>query len=51
MQMTEFLRKTLASCEFDQKLDSYVYSVHDLHLEYIKSQLRDDEGSEMVTIQ
>lgn len=46
--MTEFCRKSLATSEFDMTLEKYVYTVHDLQLEYLKSQLRDDEEKEKV---
>jgi hypothetical protein len=46
--MTAFLRKSLAQSEFDQTLDSYVYSVHDLQLDFLKSQLKEDEEREKV---
>ena len=46
--MTEFCRKSLATSEFDMTLENYVYTVHDLQLEYLKSQLRDDEEKEKV---
>ena len=35
--MTEFLKKSLAQSEFDPMLDSYVFSIHDLQLEYLKN--------------
>ena len=35
--MTEFLKKSLAQSEFDAILDRYVFKIHDLHLEYLKS--------------
>ncbi len=44
--MTEFLRKSLAQSEFDPVLDSYVYSVHDLQLDFLKTQLKEDEEKE-----
>ncbi len=47
--MTEFCRKSLAVSEYDMTLDSYVYTIHDLQLEYLKSQLRDDEEKEKVS--
>ena len=46
--MTEFCRKSLAMSEYDMTLESYVYTVHDLQLEYLKIQLRDDEEKEKV---
>ena len=46
--MTEFCRKSLATSEFDMTLENYVYTVHDLQLEYLKSPLRDDEEKEKV---
>ena len=46
--MTEFCRKSLAASEYDMTLESYVYTIHDLQLEYLKSQLRDDEEKEKV---
>ena len=46
--MTEFLKKSLAQSEFDPKLDSYVYSIHDLQLDYLKSKLKNDAGKERV---
>ena len=48
VKMTEFCRKSLATSEFDMTLENYVYTVHDLQLEYLKSQLRDDEEKEKV---
>ena len=50
-KMTEFCRKSLASSVYDMTLEGYVYTVHDLQLEYLKSQLRDDEEKEKVTDQ
>ena len=47
-QMTEFCRKSLATSEYDMTLDCYVYTVHDLQLEYLKSLLKDDEDKEKV---
>jgi len=32
-------------------LESYVYTIHDLQLEYLKSQLRDDEEKEKVNLE
>lgn len=46
--MTEFLKKSLAQSEFDTTLDSYVYSIHDLQLDFIKNQLRSKDGKERV---
>ena len=48
LQMTEFCRKSLATSEYDMTLDCYVYTVHDLQLEYLKSLLKDDEDIEKV---
>ncbi len=47
--MTEFLKKCLAASEYDAQLQSYVYSLHDLHLDYLKAQLRKDTDSERVS--
>ncbi len=44
--MTEFLKKSLAQSEFNPDLDSYVYSIHDLQLDYLKGQLREDPERE-----
>ena len=41
--MTEFLKKSLAASIYDQSLDSYVYSIHILLLDYLKTQLQGDE--------
>ena len=41
--MTEFLKKSLAASVYDQSLDSYVYSIHILLLDYLKTQLQGDE--------
>ncbi len=49
--MTKFCQKSLAVSEFDMTLDSYVYTIHDLQLEYLKSQLRDDEEKEKVNLE
>ncbi len=49
--MTEFCRKSLAASEYDMTLESYVYTIHDLQLEYLKSQLRDDEEKEKVNLE
>ena len=48
--MDEFLKKALASSEFDPVLDSYVYSIHDLQLDYLKNQLQRKEDIERVSI-
>ena len=37
--MDEFLKKSLTQSDFDVNLDSYVYHIHDLQLDYLKSQL------------
>ncbi len=47
--MTEFLKKSMAQSEFDTQLDSYVYSIHDLQLDYLKSHLKDEPEKERVT--
>ena len=47
--MTEFLKKSLAQSEFDTNLNSYVYSIHDLQLDFLKHQLREDPQKEKVT--
>ena len=44
--MTDLLKKSLAESEFDVELDSYIYSIHDLQLDYLKTQLRDDDEKE-----
>ena len=44
--MTEFLKKALATSEFDPTLNAYVYSIHDLQLDYLKGQLKRQEGNE-----
>jgi len=49
-KMTTFCQKSLVSSEYDWTLASYVYTMHDLHLEYLKSQLRDDDEKEKVTL-
>ena len=41
--MTELVKKSLASSEFDQSLESDVYSIHVLLLDYLKTQLNIDE--------
>ena len=41
--MTEFLKKSLAKCEFDPNLETHVYSIHILFLDYLKTGLREDE--------
>ena len=41
--MTELVKKSLAASDFDQGLDSDVYSIHILLLDYLKTQLREDE--------
>ena len=43
--MTEFLKKSLAQSEFDPILDRYVFSIHDLQLEYLKSQIDASQDS------
>lgn len=48
--MTVFCRKSLAESTFDQLLDTHVYHIHDLQLDYLKSSLRDkseDKEKEM----
>ena len=35
--MTDFLKKSLCQSEFDPILDRYVFNIHDLQLEYLKS--------------
>lgn len=35
--MTEFTKKSLANSEFDPDLDSTVFTIHDLQLDYLKS--------------
>lgn len=42
--MTEFLKKSLAQSEFDAILDSYVFNIHDLQLDYLKSQFYHEDG-------
>ncbi len=37
--MDTLLKKSLAECDYDQTLESYVYHIHDLQLDYLKSQL------------
>lgn len=44
--MTEFLKKSLSQSEFDSHLDCYVFTIHDLQLNYLKSQIRQQEDSE-----
>jgi len=44
--MTEFLKKSLAQSEYNSTLDSYVYSIHDLQLDFLKSQFREDREKE-----
>ena len=46
--MTNFMKKSLAQSEYDGTLDSYVYSIHDLQLDYLKSQLKEDSEQERV---
>ena len=46
--MTNFMKKSLAQSEYDATLDSYVYSIHDLQLDYLKSQLKEDSEQERV---
>ena len=41
--MTEFLKKSLTKCEFDPNLETHVYSIHILFLDYLKTGLREDE--------
>lgn len=41
--MTEFLKKSLAKCDFDEGLATYVYSIHILFLDYLKTGLTKDE--------
>ena len=41
--MTELVKKSLASSEFDQSLESDVYSIHVLLLDYLKTQLNEEE--------
>ena len=36
--LTEFLKKSLAQSEYDPILESYLFHIHDLQLEYLKSQ-------------
>ena len=45
--MTEFLKKSLSQSEFDPTLNSYVFLIHNLQLDYLKSQFyNDDEHAE-----
>lgn len=49
--LTEFLKKSLAQSEYDPILESYIFHLHDLQLEYLKSQFyhknpNDDDESE-----
>ena len=44
--MTEFLKKSLAQSEFDPILDSYVFNIHDLQLDYLRSQFFQEENIE-----
>ena len=41
--MTELVKKSLAASEFDQNLESDVYSIHILLLDYLKTQLKENE--------
>ena len=41
--MTELVKKSLASSEYDQSLDCDVYSIHVLLLDYLKTQLKEEE--------
>ena len=45
--MTELVKKSLAASEFDQGLDSDVYSIHILLLDYLKAQFKEDEEKSM----
>jgi chaperonin cofactor prefoldin len=44
--MTILLQKSLAQSEYDPILDSYVYNIHNLQLDYLKSQLNNDNEEE-----
>ena len=41
--MTDFLQKSLAKSVFDDNLATYVYSIHILFLDYLKTGLTKDE--------
>ena len=41
--MTELVKKSLAASEYDQSLDCDVYSIHVLLLDYLKTQLKEEE--------
>ena len=41
--MTELVKKSLAASEYDQSLDSDVFSIHVLLLDYLKTQLKEEE--------
>ena len=50
--MTDFLQKSLAKSVFDDNLATYVYSIHILFLDYLKTGLTKDEERvrQLVTI-
>ena len=41
--MTEFLKKSLAKSEFDSTLNTYVFGIHILFLDYLKTKLSPED--------
>ncbi|XP_023327782.1 apoptotic protease-activating factor 1 [Eurytemora carolleeae] len=45
--MNKFIQKSLAMCEYDAVHECFLYSLHDLQLDYLKNRLSKEEETEM----
>ena len=48
--MASFIKKSMAVSEYDHCHGSFVYTVHDILLDYLKNLLKEDPASEKVNI-